>query len=445
MKALSRQKNNASNITIELDKIIRSRKKRKSPKAIAACLEHIARCRQQEAELPEADKMQKQADDTVGIMKYLEKKYQLRYNTVMGYTEYKCKDDDSDIWKPIDKRTANSFTFDARVNGINVWDKDISRYLQSDKIPDYNPVTDYLSSVKDLWDGQDHIGMLAKTVKTNCPHWEKWFRTWLLAMVAQWTGKNTRYGNSVAPLLISGQGYNKSTFCRSLLPPCLQWGYTDNMSAANKKSLMHAMAEMLLINLDEFNQISARNQEGFLKNLIQLASVKAKRPYGKHVEELPRLASFIATTNITDSLADPTGNRRFIGIELTQPIDVTTPPNHNQLYAQIMHLLDQGESYWFDAEQTQLIMEHNRQFQSQEPAMICFNDMFEACADEHEGQWCNTAILLTRLRKRYGSAMLHTNMVGFGRMLTNVPTLLRRRTGRGTLYLVKERSQAVTQ
>lgn len=120
MKTSIIKKQNTTTAINELAKIIRSRKKRKSPKAIAACLEHIARCRQQEAELPETDKKQKQTDDTVGIMKYLEKKYQLRYNTVMGYTEYKCKDDDSDIWKPIDKRTANSFTFDARVDRKSV-------------------------------------------------------------------------------------------------------------------------------------------------------------------------------------------------------------------------------------------------------------------------------------------------------------------------------------
>lgn len=47
------------------------------------------------------------------------------------------------------------------------------------------------------------------------------------------------------------------------------------------------MTQFLLINLDEFNQITPRVQEGFLKNLIQLASVKVKRPYGKHVEEFP--------------------------------------------------------------------------------------------------------------------------------------------------------------
>ena len=55
MKTLSRQKNNTSNITIELGRIIRSRKKRKSHKAIAACLEQIAKCQQQESELPEED------------------------------------------------------------------------------------------------------------------------------------------------------------------------------------------------------------------------------------------------------------------------------------------------------------------------------------------------------------------------------------------------------
>ena len=79
------------------------------------------------------------------------------------------------------------------------------------------------------------------------------------------------------------------------------------------------MSQQLLINLDEFNQISPRVQQGFLKNVIQLPSIKAKRPYGTHLEELPRKASFIATSNMTDILSDPSGNRRFIGIELTAP------------------------------------------------------------------------------------------------------------------------------
>ena len=435
MKTQTLKKNTPTRNAFDLAKFIINLK----PETFANYIRRLMEWRMDyEGSLAVREKIKNPAE-TTGIINYLTEKYRLRYNTVMGYAEYKSKDEDDNCWRPIDKRVANSFTIDARTNGIKVWDKDINRYLQSDKIPDYNPVTDYLNSVKPLWDGKDYISILAKTVKTGAPLWERWFRTWLLAMVAQWRGMNSKYGNSVAPLLISGQGYNKSTFCRSLIPPILQWGYTDNMSVENKRGLMLAMAEMLLINLDEFNQISSRNQEGFLKNLIQLASVKAKRPYGKHVEELPRLASFIATTNIADTLSDPSGNRRFIGIELTEPIDVSVSINHDQLYAQIMHLLDNGEKYWFDAEETKQIIEHNRQFHAQAPAMVCFNDMFEQCDDEREGQWRSTAEILTLLRKRYGTALKNTNMISFGRLLANMPGLLRRRTGRGTMYLVRER------
>ena len=210
-------------------------------------------------------------------------------------------------------------------------------------------------------------------------------------MVAQWMGKNYRYGNSIAPLLISRQGYNKSTFCKSLIPKELQWGYNDNLVLSEKKSVLQAMSQFLLINLDEFNQISPKVQEGFLKNIIQLASVKVKRPYGKHVEEFPRLASFIATANVSDLLADPTGNRRFIGIELTGPIDVSYRINYQQLYAQAIALLDRGESYWMDEEQTRLVMESNRQFQMRTPEEIYFHDLFTIPKGDEEGQWMSTS------------------------------------------------------
>ena len=103
------------------------------------------------------------------------------------------------------------------------------------------------------------------------------------------------------------------------------------------------MAQFMVINLDEFNQISPQVQQGFLKNLLQLPTVKIKPPYGSHVQEFPRLASFIATSNMTDILSDPSGNRRFIGVELTGPIDVSVRPNYQQLFAQALTALHNGE------------------------------------------------------------------------------------------------------
>ena len=377
--------------------------------------------------------------ETQQFIQYLQSRYVFRYNTVMGYTEYRPNNTWMQDWKPVDERTINGFTTDARLAGMDVWDKDVTRFVKSDKIRTFDPIEDYLWRVHTLWDGQDHIGRLASTVPTACKHWPRWFRTWLLAMVAQWKGLSRRYGNSVAPLLISTQGFNKSTFCRSLLPEELQWGYTDNLSLDEKRPVLQAMSQMLLINLDEFNQISPRTQEGFLKNVIQLARVKAKRPYGKHIEDFPRLASFIATTNMADVLADPSGSRRFIGVELTGPIDVSALPNHEQLYAQAQVLLDRGEPYWFDDHETQLIMRHNRQFQIKTPAEQYFHELFDVAQTPAKGQWMTAAAIFQRMKNTAGSALKQPNIIAFGRMLTNLDGMQRRRTTNGTEYLVCEK------
>ena len=81
-------------------------------------------------------------------------------------------------------------------------------------------------------------------------------------------------------MCIRDRGYNKSTFCRRLLPPELQWGYSDNLVLSEKRQVYQAMAQFMVINLDEFNQISPQVQQGFLKNLIQLPTLKYKPPYG---------------------------------------------------------------------------------------------------------------------------------------------------------------------
>lgn len=328
------------------------------------------------------------------MMKYLNEKYDLRYNMVMKYTEYVPKDKEWIGFQAVEPRVQKSLTLEVQLAGINVSIKDVRNFLESNFIKNYNPVEEFLFTCYDNWDGKDHIRALARTVPTNNPHWEDWFYTWFLAMVEQWHNRTGRqYGNSVAPLLISKQGYNKSTFCRRLIPPQLQWGYTDNLILSEKRQVLQAMSQCLLINLDEFNQISAKVQQGFLKNLIQLPNVKYKPPYGSHVQEFPRTASFIATSNMDDILTDPSGNRRFIGIELTGPIDVSVRPNYQQLFAQAEKAIWNGEKTYFDAEQTALIMENNRRYQQIDPVMQCFSESFTPTEDENEGTFMTAAAI----------------------------------------------------
>ena len=374
------------------------------------------------------------------LIDFLNQRYQFRYNTIMGYTEYKDNDYRYMDWTPVDDRTLKGMTMKVRLGGIDARDNDVRRYVQSNMIRPFNPIGDYLWAQYYKWDGKDHIRKLARTVPNRNPHWEDWFYTWFLGMVRQWQVNNlAKYGNQAVPLLISTQGWNKTTFCEQLLPPELRFGYTGNLQMEDKKQVLQQMAQMLLINLDEFNQISPRTQQGFLKNIITLSSVKIKRPYGRHVEDFPRRASFIATTNQADVMADPSGNRRFLGVELTGPIDVSTPPNYEQLYAQAMRALHQHEPYYFGPAETQEIMEWNRKFSLKTAAEQFFLDYFEPARNEQEGEWLSASAILAYLKDEVGVSLLKSPSVpAFGRKLSAIPGMQKRVTSINTFYLVRK-------
>ena len=376
--------------------------------------------------------------DQQQVMDYLSSRYVFRFNTVMGYTEYRPNNTWVHPYVPVDDRVLNRMAIECRLAGLNAWDKDVARYIHSSFIPEYNPVWEYLGECRGKWDGKDRIRELARRVPTKNPYWPDWFYTWFLGMVRQWQSSiYDRYGNQVAPLLISKQGWNKSTFIQSLLPPELQWGFTNQLDVSEKRQTLQAMSQFLLINLDEFNQISPQLQQGFLKNVITLPCVKVKRPYGRHVEPFPRMASFIGATNQADVLTDPSGGRRFLGIELTAPIDMSQNPNYEQIFAQALYALDHHEEYYFNDEQTQQILESNRQFQQLTPAEQYFNDCFEPATSESDGEYLTSSAIFAHIKKLAGSDLRLNSLNHFGRTLSNIPNLQRRRTKKGTEYLVK--------
>ena len=381
------------------------------------------------------------SDNIMSMIGFLCKKYDFRYNSVMKCTEYRPKEKDYWGYQPVDARVQKRMTLEVQLANIRVSIKDVRNYLESDLLSTYNPVENFLFKCEGKWDGKDHIRALARTVPTDNPYWEDWFYTWFLAMVDQWRAYSHRkYGNSVAPLLISKQGYNKSTFCRSLVPPELQWGYNDNLVLSEKRQVLQAMCQSLVINLDEFNQISPQVQQGFLKNIIQLPSVKIKPPYGSHVQEFPRMASFIATSNMEDILSDPSGNRRFLGVELTGPINVSQRPNYEQLYAQALSALRAGEKTYFDAEQTRQIMANNRKFEVLSPVDQYFDLYFDLTDDAKQGEYLTAAEIFQELKSHIGSSLKLNSLIAFGRKLSQMPTIHRKRFNDGMRYLVVRKS-----
>jgi len=379
--------------------------------------------------------------ETRRLIEFLKTRYVFRYNDVMGYTEYRPNNTWFQDWMPCDENVINGMTIEARLSNLDAKDKDVRRYVHSNMIRKTNPVSDYLFNCYDKWDGKtDHIAMLSRCVPCNIPQWETWFKKWFLYMVAQWVMPQQDYGNSVVPLLISPQGDGKTTFCRMILPKQLRWGFLENLDVSEKRTTLQAMHNFLLINLDEFNTISPKIQEGFLKNVIQLPNVKIKRPYGKHVEEFRRYASFIATTNETNVLSDPSGSRRFICVNLTAPVNTDYKPNYEGLYGQAYKMvLNKEMEWWFNAEEVREIMDHNRQNQLTPPAVQYFNEYYLPATDETDGKWLSPTAIYDYLRQIAGAGLKANGVSTFGRYLWNMPELQHRRVGSSKQYLVKRK------
>ena len=292
---------------------------------------------------------------------FMKRRYEFRFNQLTSQVECRQRNSFDFYFRPVNKRLMASITMNAQYEGLKLWDKDVVRYLNSDHVPVYQPIEEFLYDLP-RWDGKDHIGDLAKRVPCNNPHWAQLFRRWFLSMIAHWRGLGKNHANSTSPILVGPQAYRKSTFCRLILPPCLQAYYTDSIDFSRKRDAELYLNRFLLINMDEFDQIGI-NQQPFLKHIMQKPVVNTRRPNASAVEELRRYASFIGTSNHKDLLTDTSGSRRYIGVEVTGVIDVVRPVDYEQLYAQAMAALYHNERYWFDEKEEAIMTEANQEFE----------------------------------------------------------------------------------
>ena len=348
------------------------------------------------------------------MKRYLNAHYEFRYNVLSEINEFRPKGEDLLTFRILGKRELNALCMEIQSAGIPCWDRDVARYIHSTLVEDYHPFSLYIQELP-KWDGEDLLTDLAQRVSTEA-YWVKHFHRWMLALMAQWMGKNTTYANCVAPLLVSEeQGWLKSTFCKSLMPEPLQAYYTDQIDLSANGRLEGKLAVMGLINLDEFDRLSSRAMAK-LKNLMQLSSLNIRKSYQKNYSQLPRIASFIGTSNRKDLLDDPTGSRRFLCVEVEHRIDCTDI-DLSQIYAQLKAELEAGERYWFTSEEEQEIQFHNEAFYQVHPEEELFRNHFRVPSEGEMCEMFSLSEILEALKEKHGSLLRNVSMVKFGNAL----------------------------
>ena len=381
---------------------------------------------------------------TMKVDMFLNSNYEIRKNVMRGVAEYRQKTGLGFSFQDLTEEARNSITMRAKAQGIKCWDRDIKRYVESGDIQLYDPVYDFLESLPQ-WDGKDRVEELANRVPTSYGDWQYLFHIWMRSMVAMWRGKGQLTGNALVPLLIGRQGTGKSSFCRILLPREMREYYNDRINFKNDRDLNLGLTSFALINLDEFDSVTQR-QQIVLKYLLSTADLKYRPPYGKAYSSHRRYASFIGTTNEQMPLTDPTGSRRFVCVPVEGSIDFESYIDYPQLYAQLKHEVDVlGLRYYLTKDEEQALMEHNQQFQKIDglgEMLLTILDRPLSDDDTSDGEWLTISQISDLLRQHFRTAYKPdgNTLVKIGRFL-NRPEyrFTSRHTRNGQAYWVKRR------
>ncbi|MEA5081591.1 MAG: VapE family protein [Dysgonamonadaceae bacterium] len=317
--------------------------------------------------------MKKKTDSSVRQSKnerieaHLQEKYNFRFNVIKSKPEYHTKNSNYSF-QPVTKFALNSFKrrIDTEL-GISTSAENIRTILESDFSPKVHPVKDYFWQLPRLKpEINQYILQLAHTVTTANPEkWNEYLTKWLMGVGAN-ALEDTGCQNHTCLVLTGEQGRFKTTWLDHLCPQSLKsYLFTGKIDPQNK-DVLTMIAEYLFINIDDQLKALNKRDENELKNLITTPAVKYRRPYDVYIEEYPHLASFMASVNGNDFLTDPTGSRRFLPFEVIS-IDIKTAEqiNMDNVFSEVMWLLDNGYRYWFVEEEIAELHRLSQQFHVQ--------------------------------------------------------------------------------
>lgn len=264
-------------------------------------------------------------------MEYLEAKYDITYNEISHDFQIAFKNS-----KELKYLNLNSLIIELAKAGVDIPTGKLEILIRSEWIPKYNPVKEYFESLP-KWDGEDHILKLASYVPTYEKeafnyHFKKWLvRTLKCALEISYFNKQA--------FILSHQGQNsgKSTWCRFLCPPELAEFMAEDIS--NDKDARIQLCRNFLYNLDELAVLSKKDVNA-LKSFFSKTFINERLPYDRKNTTLPRICSFVGSTNMSSFLNDETGSVRWLCFELKDKIDFAYSKeiDINMVWSQAYHL-----------------------------------------------------------------------------------------------------------
>jgi hypothetical protein len=213
--------------------------------------------------------------------------------------------------RAIDDSDLNSIYLDSKAVFKESTKELVTAIIFSNRVQTYNPLHEFFEEELHTDDLCPNLTHLLNSVVTDTPNAHKWITKWLISAVA------SAYGNHSPLVLIfcgQKQGTGKTHWFRYLLPKRLRYLYAESKMDGGKDDEILMCLKWFIMD-DEYGGKS-KKEEKRLKELTSKEFINVREPYGRVSMDLRRLAVFCGTSNETQILNDPTGNRRQIPIHI---------------------------------------------------------------------------------------------------------------------------------
>ena len=233
---------------------------------------------------------------------------------------------------------------------------------------EFHPVADYFKTL--TWDGTSRIADFAKSIGQSGSFAEIILKKFLISCVVrpyEWKNYSGFVNWKIDTVLIlkGSQGKRKSSFFKALCSN-EDW-FSDNLpsiTVERKDASLHMLGKWI-VEQAEFEGHVARSSVEMMKAFITREREIFRKPYGRAEINMRRPSVLVGTTNSSNFLNDPTGDRRFWVLEIpdNHSIDVAwVKANRDQLWAEAITLYTKGEEWWLTDQETKESNVHNSKF-----------------------------------------------------------------------------------
>ena len=211
-----------------------------------------------------------------------------------------------------------------------------------------HPLRNYLSELK--WDGQARVNniLIEYFGATDNSFTRDAFRKMMVAAVARVMDPGCKFDYML--VLVGMQGIRKSSFLNILAK---SW-FSDSFSTVQGKEALESLQGAWVIEIAELSAFRKSEVEA-IKHFISKQKDDYRPAYARSPETFKRQCVFFGTTNNLEFLKDPTGNRRFWPVlcgqnNITKNVFEDLPKEVDQLWAEAVHLYQQGEQLYLSKE-----------------------------------------------------------------------------------------------